>query len=873
MEEWKFLLQKDGDRSWLPLDAPDAEILEGRYRLVARSSQGNTDIGIRICHLATAEDPPKRRIQKRSSRTNENGLMVVIPFTYLRAGLWEISCFSTDPMSDLMGDTLHHTVCLSVMAPVAEPDLDDWNSSPAASGADLPDSEPSPVETAVETAASPDPSDRAAVEVAEAAGLSMDRLMEMTDRLSHQIVEEAFREFHWQPEAATGTIASNTSDPSAPSAAAPSDSETSSSTPTAASVPVLNASTLRLQLERTTLTASRGHVFTLAGQVVVDDLAQLEMEVPAQWLNPEAGADTLAAATSEVGSAPSPFAGVVARELHLCLRDPQSSTILIQEQQAFPSGTPPLNFCFSVSLPHTLSTYLLLGEVVLYGSQAEQQEATIALQVMPFTVTVDPENLVEELKKVNAALDKAMLEDGSRGAELADLAVQFSLKLRQEKLKSPLDLSFLNLTTGTDPVEEPLSSPSLSQPKQMGTTQVAVRPFTIANPAQATLKQILPPQLHPYPERSSEQAIGKKHLELPVFDRSPGVVPAPPIESGSSLNDLFTSAVADPAEDAVLSDLGLTGVGPAVANLEATVLPQSGLAEPPLQTAPLEPPLLDAATLEPPAIATSPNPAESIPSESTASELAELADQPETQLELERSPQESTPEQATSPIQLEFQSLKLQERFLQRLNQLAGDTTLTASLKQSFARPTTAATATLEKSNRNPAATFAESGAMAKEFVVDDDLSWRDDVPRSSRRRLNLNADAAPNLLLVLPEDTPVPTPVVEILTDDMIAERPMHLRVKLPDIAPKLAVKLWVSDRQTRTLLDGPRWLMDFSPNGFDQLEANLEITAPQGSLEIRIEAISVELQTQRESQKIGLERSVTPTGLPDLWDDDLGF
>jgi hypothetical protein len=162
---------------------------------------------------------------------------------------------------------------------------------------------------------------------------------------------------------------------------------------------------------------------------------------------------------------------------------------------------------------------------------------------------------------------------------------------------------------------------------------------------------------------------------------------------------------------------------------------------------------------------------------------------------------------------------------------------------------------------------------MAKEVVVDDDLSWRDDVPRSPRHRLNLNSETAPHPLLVLPEDTPVPTPLVEILTDEIIAEQPIHLRVKLPDITPKIAVKVWMSDRQTRTLLDGPRWLMDFSPNGFDQVETSLQILAPQGSLEIRIEAIAVELQTQRESQKIGLERSVTPADLPDLWDDDLGF
>jgi hypothetical protein len=32
-EDWAFLLQQEGDRAWLPLESPDVEVLEGRYRL------------------------------------------------------------------------------------------------------------------------------------------------------------------------------------------------------------------------------------------------------------------------------------------------------------------------------------------------------------------------------------------------------------------------------------------------------------------------------------------------------------------------------------------------------------------------------------------------------------------------------------------------------------------------------------------------------------------------------------------------------------------------------------------------------------------------------------------------------------------------
>ena len=102
MEYWEFLLQKEGDRSWLPLESPNVEILEGRYRVVARSSRKNSNVEVRIVHQATIEVPPKRRTQQRSNRTNADGLVVVIPYTTLKPGTWELNC-SGDLMSELMG--------------------------------------------------------------------------------------------------------------------------------------------------------------------------------------------------------------------------------------------------------------------------------------------------------------------------------------------------------------------------------------------------------------------------------------------------------------------------------------------------------------------------------------------------------------------------------------------------------------------------------------------------------------------------------------------------------------------------------------------------------------------------------------------------
>ena len=114
MDYWEFLLQKEGDRSWRPIKSQKFKIEAGRYRVVAHSSCTNTDVEICVMHECTEEDPPKRRFQKRSRRTNPEGLMVVIPFTYLKPGSWELRCCG-DIMSDLLGKSWKKAVRLEVL--------------------------------------------------------------------------------------------------------------------------------------------------------------------------------------------------------------------------------------------------------------------------------------------------------------------------------------------------------------------------------------------------------------------------------------------------------------------------------------------------------------------------------------------------------------------------------------------------------------------------------------------------------------------------------------------------------------------------------------------------------------------------------------
>jgi len=119
MEHWQFLIQKQGDRSWHILESPNLQILEGQYRVLARSSLRNTDVEVRVTHFSTHEVTPKRRIFKRSRRTNSEGLMAVIPFTHFEPGVWELRC-SGDLMSDMLGKSWQYGVQVQVLCQGAE---------------------------------------------------------------------------------------------------------------------------------------------------------------------------------------------------------------------------------------------------------------------------------------------------------------------------------------------------------------------------------------------------------------------------------------------------------------------------------------------------------------------------------------------------------------------------------------------------------------------------------------------------------------------------------------------------------------------------------------------------------------------------------
>lgn len=237
----------------------------------------------------------------------------------------------------------------------------------------------------------------------------------------------------------------------------------------------------------------------------------------------------------------------------------------------------------------------------------------------------------------------------------------------------------------------------------------------------------------------------------------------------------------------------------------------------------------------------------------------------------------ATPNNQPLLVEAAFEALKLNERFRSMLNTLAR-------------KPEEGAWESSDTSQHlaDPEAMDAEPMELDASQPIPIDLNQ----PQESEPQINTANDIAiqtpsqDEALLVSTPEQPSPAnsqPLIasglgtesEILPPDLVlpeAELVMGqlimVHVTLSNPSAAMYVKLWINDRQTRTLLDGPRWLIEFVPSQMGVMEALTRLMVPLGSLEISFEAIAVDMQTKRESHKTSVNRLVMPLGLP-LIDD----
>ncbi|MHC5597245.1 MAG: hypothetical protein ACYTXC_15100 [Nostoc sp.] len=166
------------------------------------------------------------------------------------------------------------------------------------------------------------------------------------------------------------------------------------------------------------------------------------------------------------------------------------------------------------------------------------------------------------------------------------------------------------------------------------------------------------------------------------------------------------------------------------------------------------------------------------------------------------------------------------------------------------------------------------SAWLAQEIVVDDTYSELEaDVTRSYpfEEKEQLLLDSSPSLPIITATTESLPIPQLYVPEGELIAGKSIIVRVVLPEVPPQVVVKLWLEDYQTRWLLDGPHLLTNLLPNALGGLEVMTQLNIPFGCLEIRLEAIALDLTTQQESHKVTILRRVIPPDLPSLQLDEI--
>jgi hypothetical protein len=90
MTYWEFLIQREDDRSWKTLTSPNLQIVEGKYRIIANTSAINAMVRTQVFYHTESEPP--QLSQSRSQSVSTEGVLVVLPFTHLQAGMWHFKC-------------------------------------------------------------------------------------------------------------------------------------------------------------------------------------------------------------------------------------------------------------------------------------------------------------------------------------------------------------------------------------------------------------------------------------------------------------------------------------------------------------------------------------------------------------------------------------------------------------------------------------------------------------------------------------------------------------------------------------------------------------------------------------------------------------
>ncbi|PZO36978.1 MAG: hypothetical protein DCF19_20045 [Pseudanabaena frigida] len=812
MENWEFLLQRKGDKSWLPLESPTVEILEGQYRLAARSDLANVLVGIAIAYRPLADVRHQPLQQKIVKRISHDGLLIVMPYTNFVPGAWQIDCCAAEIDSNNEVPPWKKTVKFDAIQ-ISSDFGSDWQYS------DLENDPEGDLENPAEI-----PSDihANALGIAQTEPTPLNYsspILEIAEQRSTELVQSMFDEF---------SLFNDEND------------ETSDEFEK-----VDSEKEKELTSDRSTQTHSNLENTAVDAEFEppLQPRILLRLHQP-QYIINENNSFLLTGEAYAHG------------EIEISLKDPQSLDIVVNQRYKIANlgdrnaATGAIPFNYQVIVPPPSEIQVLIGEVQIHPQQDFQQYGDLFVTQQAIAVSYPASRVLPEMIK---EAQKYSSQDISQNSSQTNAESTNSSSYPQTSQ------SFPQVSRRTEQVS----------PKPKPANSLSLPPLPSNKPKAAETK-------------SPEQQSSKSSLSLPPLSPLPNQTSN--FTSSETLDDSlqsFPQVEVDELQKIEL-EFSLTDFSD-LANIES----QSSSAYDD------EPELLYSFEEELP------------------QNYEEMLEQPSLktpQLSSNNFPPLSNTRNDAhnrgSNFLNKLQTLSAEAIAVQKANQRTEELLLdTFPPSDPLTSSETLSGVSVDLNNPDrPTRTIAEETSLAKldreldlEFdrllapepdLILNEYVWEETVdPNTFPVSAVTNSNAAASALSEtaqtirniqdstpqsLSEQEPIPVPEILVPEGEIISGTPMIVKVRLVAIAPKFFVKFWIKDLQTRTIIDGPRWLLDFSvvPDT-EFIETQTNISIPLSSIDVAFEAIAIEAQTQRESHKVRVTRAVAPPNLA----QDLNF
>ncbi|MGB3649756.1 MAG: hypothetical protein WBA41_00900 [Rivularia sp. (in: cyanobacteria)] len=930
MEQWQFLIQKEGERTWHPLSKPGIEIIEGRYRVVARSKRTNTDVEVRVTHSDPNELPPKRRIQKRRRRTNSEGLTAIIPFTYLKSGIWELQC-SGDLMSDLLGASWQYTVNLQVIPSGVNSarNLDKQHKN--GEGIQLKQTKskikiqssrysPSPLQElttndaglfssiSVEPISSKSRNTNSSKQISirsnSAPKADLDKVV---SEKPAQKLRESLKAASDKQKAVTKTaqstqnkIVSDTSEKRQNSAKTASVVKPAQKPKSSQHQAVSASSVPKTPQKSSTKQNQNVSQDTPKPQEKSLDTSNLTVS---EKLTKNENLAIIEQTASPVRVKGETAEQILQNLIELAL--PNAEPLLADETIEDTSTTPPLPLQLTLDRVNHVASW---GESITLDGLVELKETTNVKQISQAEVRIElrsPQNS-ELLQSVcqpnpNKSLPFAIASSIDIPQKCASKLILGEVKLygalssngvvellASQSFIITADIKELVAITVANPkYEKELSlentpeiiEPAVSLDLELFNLVKTVKPEKSV-PGIASNKKSLPPRIEP---RKFRRKVTSHSLKLPNV---PGYQ--------EKINEYINNGY-------IVSGCAIGGTSfPYLRKLKP--LPSSDIeAESDYEVEATYTSVADNQNLDPSSAADNTSQAELVVEHhnDTYEELGEPVTPRSSEFIVEKNPGTSNTSplirqwmlsqgySLPEPIDVEYEDYDIEanhQEISQQADKTKAETDDKQLLNQEKGQVSTNVTNSVNiQTTPSPYLSISTSSAwdinqittpstqLAQEIVVDDTDIFTDDIltaeDSESNQPIEKAIDSSCTALTISTQKIEhLPTPQLYIPRGELVAGKSLNLRVRLPEGNSHLAIKLWLEDCQTRILLDGPHLLTNLTPNNNNELEVITKLNIPFGCIEIRLEAIAINTVTQQESHKFTIQRTVIPPDLPNI-------